>query len=107
VLTHGYPDPIVATLRSLPREAQNAVGLAFRSAHSSVVPSTDRTNGAVVVPLMTPVGCVGVFAAELRPGREQRESIRALATILAAQLATLLSGTPSAGAGAGAAQAQA
>ena len=59
---------------------------------------TDLTNGAVVVPLMTPAGCVGVLAAELRHGGERREATRALATIVAAQLATLVSAAPSAGA---------
>jgi GAF domain-containing protein len=50
-------------------------------------------SGALVVPLMTPGGCVGVFAVELQRGAEQLESVRALATIFAAQLAILI-GTP-------------
>jgi hypothetical protein len=37
---------------------------------------------------------VGVFALELRDGGEQRESVRALATILAAQLASLVGSAP-------------
>ena len=103
VLSHGYPEKIVAQMRSIPRDAQNAAALAFRSGQTRVVVGTDMANGAVVVPLITPAGCVGVLAAELRHGSEQRESTRALATILAAQLATLVGAAPSTGA----AQAQA
>lgn len=95
VLSHGYPAKVVAQMRSVPRDAQNAAALAFRSGQARVVAGTDMANGAVVVPLMTPAGCVGVLAAELRHGREQREPTRALATILAAQLATLVGAAPS------------
>jgi GAF domain-containing protein len=44
----------------------------------------------LVTPIITADGCVGVLAAELRPGREVREDVRALATILSAQLATVV-----------------
>ena len=98
VLSHGYSDKLVAQMRRIPRDAQNAAARAFRSAQTSIVAGTDLTNGAVVVPLMTPAGCVGVLAAELRHGGERREATRALATIVAAQLATLVSAAPSAGA---------
>ena len=52
------------------------------------------SSGAVVVPLMAPGGCVGVLALELRHGGEQSESVRAMATIMAAQLANLVGSTP-------------
>lgn len=98
VLSHGYSEKLVCQMRSIPRDAQNAAALAFRLAQLRVVAGTDLTNGAVVVPLITPAGCVGVLAAELRHGGERRESTRALATILAAQLATLVGAAPSTGA---------
>ena len=97
VLSYGYSDKVVAQMRSIPRDAQNAAALAFRSAQFRVVAGTDVTNGAVVAPLITPAGCVGVLAAELRHGSEQREATCALATILAAQLATLMGAAPSKG----------
>jgi len=97
VLSHGYSDKVVAQMRSIPRDAQNAAAQAFRSARLRVVAGTDVTNGAVVAPLITPAGCVGVLAAELRHGSEQREATCALATILAAQLATLMGAAPSTG----------
>jgi hypothetical protein len=55
-----------------------------------VVDGGDMTTGAVVVPLMTAGGCAGVLALELRQGGERLECVRAAATILAAQLATLI-----------------
>jgi hypothetical protein len=39
---------------------------------------------------MTPTGCTGVLALELQKRSEERESIRAAGTIVAAQLAALI-----------------
>ena len=80
----------MAQLPRLMREADNATAGAFRSAQICVVRGTERSSGALVVPLMAPAGCVGVLAIELRQGNEQREPIRALATIFAAQVARLV-----------------
>jgi hypothetical protein len=93
-LSHGYTEKIVAQMRRIPRDAPNATALTFRSAEAQVVPRSGVGNGAFVAPLLTPAGCVGAFAAELRHGNEQRESTRALATILAAQIATLVTQPP-------------
>lgn len=90
VLAHGYSDKVLAQLPSVRRDADNATAAAFRSAQTCIVNGSDLASGAVVVPLMTPAGCVGVLAVELPHGSEQRESVRALATIFAAQLATLV-----------------
>jgi len=93
-LAHGYPDDMLAKMPKVRRDTDNATAASFRSAQTRIVNSTDNTSGAVVVPLLTPDGCVGVFAVELRPGGEQQESVRALAAILAAQLATSLGFSP-------------
>ena len=92
-LANGYADKVLAQLPRVRRDTDNATAAAFRSAQTRIVNGHDLINGAVVVPLMTPEGCVGVLAVELRHGGEQRESVRALATILAAHLAMLI-GTP-------------
>ena len=89
-LAHGYSDKVLAQLPKVRREADNATAAAFRSTQTCIVNGSDLASGAVTVPLMTSGGCVGVFAAELRHGGEQREPLRALATIFAAQLATLI-----------------
>jgi len=89
-LAHGYSDRVLAQLPKVRRDADNATAAAFRSTQTCIVNGSDEASGAVVVPLMTPGGCVGVFAVELQHGGEQREPVRALATIFAAQLATMI-----------------
>jgi hypothetical protein len=93
-LAHGYSDDVLAQLPDVRRDADNATATAFRSAQTRIVNGTDLASGAVVVPLMTPGGCGGVLAVELKHGREQNESVRALAMIFAAQLATLVGFVP-------------
>jgi transcriptional regulator with XRE-family HTH domain len=90
VLAHGYSDEVLAKVPRVCRDTDNATATAFRSARTRIVNGGDRGNGAVVVPMLTPGGCVGVLALELRHGGEQRDSVRALATIFAAQLAPLV-----------------
>ena len=92
-LRHGYPDAVLARLADVPTDAANAVAAAFRSADVCVVEG-EGMSGAVVVPLLGPRGCLGVLALELLQGGERRESVRALATIVAAQLAALLVAAP-------------
>jgi hypothetical protein len=90
VFAHGYSDEMTAQLGRVSRDSENAIARAFRAAEARVVDGGDGATGAVVVPLLTPSGCAGVLALELRYRQEQRECIRAAATILAAQLSTLV-----------------
>jgi hypothetical protein len=48
-------------------------------------------NGALVAAPVTADGCIGVLSAEMKGGSERDESSQALASIFAAQLATLVS----------------
>jgi hypothetical protein len=93
---HGYSSKLIAQLPRVFRDADNAIADAFRSAQPRIVDGAGPTTGALVVPMMTPAGCSGVLALELRDGGEQLECVRALATILAAQLSTVI-GYPSLG----------
>jgi hypothetical protein len=93
-LAHGYSDEMLAKLPRVRRDTDNATAASFRSAQTRIVSGSDATSGAVVVPLLTPGGCVGVLAVELRQGGEQKESVRALAAIFAAQLATSVGFAP-------------
>ena len=86
---HGYPSHMLARLGGVSRDADNAIAAAFRTAETRVVKGGAEATGAIVVPLITPAGCAGVLAFELRHGREQSESVKAFAAIIAAQLATL------------------
>jgi len=94
IATHGYPQQLVTRLGTIPRDAQNATAAAFRTALLQTVVADDISNGAIAVPLVTPAGCVGVMAAEVRHGGEREDAKLAAAAIVAAQLATLV-GPPS------------
>jgi len=89
-LAHGYSDKVLAQLPKVKRDDDHATAAAFRSAQTTIVPGSYLTSGALVVPLMTSGGCEGVLALELRHDTVRNESVQALATIFAAQLARLV-----------------
>ena len=93
-LAHGYSDRVLAQLPVVGREAENATAAAFRRGQTCTTAGDAHTNSAVVLPLLTGAGCVGVLAVELPHGHEHDPSVRAAATILAAMLAQL-AGAPS------------
>ena len=88
-LVHGYSARVLAQLPPVKRDDDNFTAAAFRSAQTSEVKAANHGSGALVVPLLTPEGCVGVLAIELQPGVTNTRTIRAIATILAAVLAPL------------------
>lgn len=94
IITHGYSPQIVSRLGTLRRDAENATAAAFRTSLVQTVKTDAVSNGAIAAPLVTPAGCVGVMAAEVRHGGERDAAKLAAATIVAAQLATLV-GPPS------------
>jgi GAF domain-containing protein len=71
-------------------DADNPTAAAFREGSPREVPASAQATGALVVPLLTAGGCVGVLAAELQPGVQPATWRRAIATILAASLAQLV-----------------
>jgi hypothetical protein len=89
-ISHGYPDELLAQLPRVRPDADNAIARAFRSTRMRVIEGSERSTGALAAPLMTPAGCAGVLALEFRNGGERHECARALATILSAQLSTLV-----------------
>jgi hypothetical protein len=93
-LAYGYDDRIVARLGTIPRDAPNATAAAWRSAQMRTVPADAVSHGAIAVPLLGVHGCVGVFAAELREGREQDTATQAVASVIAAQLAAIVPAWP-------------
>jgi hypothetical protein len=96
-LSHGYPAEMLARLPALGRSADNAAATAYRTAQLQIVLAhPGSSNGAVVAPLLSSEGCVGVISAEIRGGGEASESVQALAVIFAAQLAGVFHATPQA-----------
>ena len=90
VFTHGYPDEVIAQMARVTTDADNASSEAFRTRRMCIVSSDETNTGAIVAPMLTPLGCAGVLAVEVRNGAEQREDLRAALTILAAQVSTLM-----------------
>ena len=96
VLSHGYGEQALARIGELAATEDNATAEAFRTGESRIVEGDGATSGAIVVPLATPAGCVGVLAAEIRHGGETDKANQAIATIIAAQLASLVPSSPAA-----------
>ena len=88
-LVHGYSDQVLAQLPSVGRNADNATAAAFRSATACEVAASAHATSALVLPLLIPEGCAGVFAVELLAGI-RASAVRPLATIVAAALAQLV-----------------
>lgn len=95
IFAQGYPQQLVNRLGTIPRDAENATAAAFRTSLLQTVRADGISGGAIAAPLVTPGGCVGVMAAEVRRDSERQDGKLAAATIVAAQLATLV-GPPSA-----------
>ncbi len=94
IITHGYSAQLVSRLGTILRDAENVTAAAFRTSLLQTVYADTVSNGAIAAPLVTPVGCVGVIAAEVRQAGERDPAKLAAASIVAAQLATLV-GPPS------------
>jgi len=96
-MSYGYLPEMVSRLPPLSRSADNAAATAFRTTQVQLVLAhPGESNGAIVAPVLSPDGCIGVVSAEIRGGGEGSESVQALASIFAAQLANVLQTTPQA-----------
>jgi len=89
-MCHGYSEKILTRLRPLQVDGDNVTSLAFRSMQAQAMPgATAADSGAIAVPLITSSGCVGVLAAEVRPGKPHPDLLP-IARIVAAQFSTLV-----------------
>ena len=93
-VAHGYSPALLARMHAIPRDADNAAAAAWREGAERTVAAQGQSPGALVTPILTADGCVGVLAAETLHGAERRETTRAVAAIIAAQLATLVTTLP-------------
>ena len=97
VMGHGYGQDVLARLTPLARDAENAAAAAWRTGRLTVVGATGPAHkGAIVAPLFGLHACLGVLAAEVRHGAERNPATQALATMIAAQLATVVPAWPAA-----------
>jgi len=94
-LAHGYGPETLARMPVLSRSANNAAAAAYRTGALQIVLSRPGSSkGAVVAPVLSCDGCIGVLSAEVRDGGEASDTVQALAAIFAAQLASMLSSPP-------------
>ncbi|MBI4264734.1 MAG: GAF domain-containing protein [Acidobacteria bacterium] len=98
VTAHGYRPQVIAQLGSIPRSADNATAAAWRTGQMTTVSGGEASNGAIVAPLFGPEVCIGVLAVEVRHHREHDPATKAVAAMIAAQLATAVSAWPAASA---------
>ena len=94
-LAHGYSPEMVSRIPMVPRSANNAAAAAYRSGTLQIVLSQagSHLKGAVVAPVLSADGCVGVLSAEIRNSGEASATVQSLATIFAAQLAGVVAST--------------
>jgi hypothetical protein len=97
VLAYGYAPLSLTRMGTIDPAADNATAVAFRTRSVQMVAAEPHTGGAIVAPLVTSDGCSGTLSLELKEGVRTTPQLKAVATILAAQLATLI--TPSSPAG--------
>jgi hypothetical protein len=90
IVSHGYSPQLLSRLGTIARDAENATAAAFRTGLVQTVKADATSNGAIAAPLVSPLGTVGVMAAEVRDEGENEPARVAAATIVAAQLATLV-----------------
>ena len=95
-LVHGYSGQVLAHLPMVTRDADNATAEAFARPARARSPPPRRRLALSWLPLLIQEGCAGVLAVELQPGSAPPESLRALATLLAAALAQLVHRSPTA-----------
>ena len=94
VIAHGYSDDRLARMGPVARNAENAAASAWRTGQLAVVPATKTGGqGAIVTPLFGLHRCIGVLSVEVRHG-EDSPAVQAVATIIAAQLSTVVPAWP-------------
>jgi hypothetical protein len=104
VSAHGYDPRVINRLGPIPRSADHATATAWRTGEMRTVAGDMISNGAIVAPMFGPDSCFGVLAAEVRHGREEDATTRAITAMIAAQLATAVGAWPAGGATAPAAE---
>lgn len=96
VSTHGFDARVVDRIGTIDRASANLTAEALRENAPRVSAATATAGAAIAVPMCGPTGPVGVLSAELHAGKAADEASVAIASIFAAQLATLTAPLPAA-----------
>ena len=94
-IAHGYPAAALARLGTIPCDSDNVTAAAYRDERMHVIPGEADTPGAIVSPLASAEDRAGVMTLEVNDGWETSDGVQSAATIIAAQLATLVAADPS------------
>lgn len=94
-VSHGYPAAALARLGTISCDGDNVTAAAYREARMHVIPGNAEAPGAIVAPLASPEDRPGVMTIEVNDGWEASDVVQSTATIIAAQLATLVAADPS------------
>lgn len=94
----GYDERMLARVGALPIDAQNLTAAAFRDGARRTTSAHSGAPAALAAPLVGPSGAIGVLSGEVRNVERVGETTSALASIFAAQLATIVGAMPPAAA---------
>jgi hypothetical protein len=95
-LAHGYPRGVLSQLGPMARNEGNATAEAWRDGRQVVQQAAGGRGAAVVTPLFGPDACVGVLAVELQNNVAADTQVATAASVIAAQLATIIAAWPAA-----------
>ena len=98
VTAFGYDARTLTRMGSISLSVDNATTAAWRTGEVRTVAGDETTHGAIIVPMFGPAACIGVLTAEVRHGGETDATNRAIASLLAAQLSTVVAAWPAASA---------
>ncbi|MFA5909036.1 MAG: hypothetical protein WC815_09700 [Vicinamibacterales bacterium] len=98
VASHGFDARVVARVGAIDRASDNLTAAALRANAPRLSVAHGSAAAAIAVPMCGPTGPVGVLSAELQPGKAADDACVAVASIFAAQLATLTAPLPMAAA---------
>ena len=91
--SHGYPPEMLDRFGPIAKSDDNVTAAAWRTGELRAAGGDEpAAKAALAVPLFNPERCFGVLALELLSGRERDPDVRAVATMIGAQLATVVSG---------------
>jgi hypothetical protein len=94
VAWHGYDSQQLIQLGPIGRSSMNATAAAWRTGTLQSVAGGASSRSAIVAPLLGVERCIGVLAIEMASGREAVATTQAVATLIAAQLVTVLGAWP-------------
>ena len=94
VSTHGFDARVVDRIGTIDRASANLTAEALRENAPRISHGTATAGAALAVPMCGPTGPIGVLSAELQPGKDADGACVAIASIFAAQLATLTAPLP-------------